>query len=283
MIQPTDSIAASPFCFGGLNPFVAYGCLARAGIRYVEVPALPAALAMRYDLNTFVPEILSEDDVKRMRERLAGLGLTPITVAAFCDLLEPGQVEALRRRIDFACLLGASYVLTDATGRPEYEGFRQKLLNSLRHAADYADDHGVRIALEIHEGPTRNGQLAAKFLDALNHPNVGINYDTGNVYYYNEGIEPGEDVKHIADRVIHAHLKDTSGGKGEWQFCALGEGRVQFPSVIGTLQSAGFRGPYSLEVEGVQGEDLNREGHMARVLKSLDYLRQIGLIARCSK
>ena len=32
----------------------------------------------------------------------------------------------------------------------------------MRYMADYAEDRGVRIALEIHEGPTRNGKLAAE-------------------------------------------------------------------------------------------------------------------------
>jgi inosose dehydratase len=232
---------------------------------------------MRHDLATFVPEFLSPDDVLAMRDRLRGLGLTPITVAAFCDLLEPGQASALARRIDFARQLGASYVLTDATTRSDLDGVRRKLINSLRHLADYAEDGGVRIALEIHDGPTRNGKLAAEFLDLVDHPNVGINYDTGNVYYYNDGIDPADDIKHIAGRVVHVHLKDTTGGKGEWQFCALGEGRVQFPPIVRALQSAGFTGPYSLEVEGMQGEDLNREGYMRRLQQSLSYLKQIGL------
>ena len=78
--------------------------------------------------------------------------------------------------------------------------------------------------------------------------------------------------------MIHVHLKDTTGGKGEWEFCALGEGRVNFPKIIEVLQSVGFRGPYSLEIEGKQGEDLNQEGQLRRIQKSLDYLRQIGLV-----
>jgi sugar phosphate isomerase/epimerase len=278
MTQPAATVvAASPFCFGGFNPFVAYAAFARAGLRYVEVPALPAGLAMKHDLTTFVPEYLGDGDVRAMRERLAGMGLTPITVAAFCDLLEPGQDEALRRRIDFARRLGASYVLTDATGRADLGGRPRQLVNSLRCLADYAEDRGVRIALEIHEGPTRNGKLAAEFLDRVDHPNVGVNYDTGNVYYYNDGIDPAEDIHHVAGRVVHVHLKDTTGGKGEWQFCALGDGRVKFPAILQALRSAGFTGPYSLEVEGIAGEDLNREGYVRRLEKSLHYLKQIGL------
>jgi inosose dehydratase len=278
MIRPADVIAASPFCFGGLNPFVAYQYLARAGVRYVEVPALPVSLAMRYDLTTFVPEVLGDKEVQLMRDRLAGLDLTPLTVGAFCDLLEPGQVEALRCRIDFAQRLGASYVLGDATAHPDPGDGYGKLANTLRYLADYAADRGVHIALETHEGPTRNGKVAAEFLERVDHPNVGLNYDTGNIFYYNDGIDPADDVRQVAGRVTHVHLKDTSGGKGEWRFCALGEGRVQFPTVLETLQAAGFRGPYCLEVEGVEGEDLNREGYFRRLQQSLHYLEQIGLI-----
>jgi L-ribulose-5-phosphate 3-epimerase len=280
MIHPSDLIAATPFCFGGFHPFVAYDHFAQAGLRFVEVPALPAGLAMRYGLATFVPEVLNADDIDVLKQRLARLKLSPITVAAFCDLLEDGQIDALRRRIDFAHALGASYILTDATARPiESQQTERALLCALRDLADYAGQRGVRIALEIHEGPTRNGRLAARFLDAVDHPNVGVNYDTGNVYYYNDQIDAAEDVAHVADRVIHVHLKDTTGGKGDWQFCALGRGRVPFPSIIGQLQAAGFKGPYSLEVEGIEGEDLNRQGYMNRLLESLAFLKTLGLVA----
>src|SRR5262249_5542578 len=89
--------------------------------------------------------------------------------------------------------------------------------------------------------------------------------------------EAHDDVSHIAARVVHVHLKDTLGGKGDWQFCALGDGRVQFPPILKALQAAGFCGPYSLEVEGIHGEDLNRDGYRRRLQKSLDYLNRIGL------
>jgi sugar phosphate isomerase/epimerase len=105
-----------------------------------------------------------------------------------------------------------------------------------------------------------------------------LNYDTANVIYYNGDVDPAVDVREVADRVLHVHLKDTDGGEGEWQFCALGRGRVDFPGVVDALRSVGFRGPYSLEIEGREGEDLNRAGHLARVRESVDYLRRIGLL-----
>lgn len=270
---PGIIIAASPNCFLEYSPFVAYRHFPRLGITHVEVPAAPRGFGM------FVPEVMGEEDIARLRERFASLAVTPVSVGAYCDLLDPRQVEALRRRIDFAHRLGALNVVSDATRQLEVDaGQWRKLVNALRYLGDYAFDQGVRIALETHGGLTRNGALALKLLQAVDHPSVGLNYDTGNIYYYNDDLDPAEDIKLVADRVVQVHLKDTTGGKGEWEFCTLGEGRVNFPSIIATLSAVGFRGPYSLELEGRRGEDLNQAQHAERIQRSLDYLRRIGLL-----
>jgi len=279
-VPPTPKrhiLAATPTCLVGFDPWVAYGCFQKAGIRYVEVPAFPAVMGIKFGVTTFAPESMSTQDVQRLRERLQGMQLTPLTVGAFCDPLDSHQAEAFRRRIDFARQLGAPFVMGDVSPDAETGERRRELIRALRWFGDYARERGVRIALETHEGPTRNGKLARELLCEVDHPSVGFNYDTGNIYFYDDDTDPAEDIKEIADRVIHVHLKDTQGGKGQWRFCALGEGRVNFPKIIQTLEAVGYDGPYSLEVEGLEGEDLNREQHLQRILKSLEYLRQIGL------
>jgi L-ribulose-5-phosphate 3-epimerase len=265
-------IAASPNCFLEFSPFVAYRLLPQVGISHVEVPAAPTGIG------AFVPEIMDEGDLQRLKERLAGAGVTPISVGAYCDLLQPRLVDALKRRIVFAQQIGAPTVISDATRRLEVSADEwRKLVNVLRYLGDYAADHGVRIALETHGGLTRNGALARRLLEAVDHPAVGVNYDTGNIYYYNDDLDPAADIREVAERVFQVHLKDTLGGKGEWEFCVLGEGRVNFPAIIAVLAAAGFRGPYSLELEGRRGEDLNRAQHLERISRSLAYLRSIGL------
>jgi L-ribulose-5-phosphate 3-epimerase len=270
-------LAASPFCFFGFDPFVAYRHLAEAGIRYVEVPAFPARQGVRWGLTTFAPELMDGSDVAALKDHLQGLGLEPVTVAALCDVLEPSEAGALQRRIDFARELGASTVIADAGQRIEEPDSWRQTIGRVRSLGEYASDAGVRIALETHEGATRTGAIARRLLEEIDHPAVGLNYDTANIIYYNGDVDPATDIRQIADRVLHVHLKDTRGGKGDWQFCTLGQGRVDFPSVIATLESVGFQGPFSLEIEGLEGEDLNRAGHLARVRDSVDYLRRIGL------
>lgn len=270
-------IAASPFCFSGCDPWIAYDCLSRAGVRYVEVPALAPSMGPKHGLTTFAPEAMDDADILAFRERLNGLGLQPITLTAMCHLDERREVEALQRRIDFAAALECRYVITDSTEQENPGEAWDKAITALRQLGDYASQRRVRLALETHAGPTRTGRVARQFLDEVDHPNVGFNYDTGNILYYNDCVDPAEDISAVADRVVHVHLKDTQGGRGEWKFCALGEGRVNFPKILETLESAGFKGPYSLEIEGMAGEELTRGGYLQRVRKSLDYLQSIGL------
>ena len=275
-IEPSENIiAASPNCLYGYSTWVAYAEFPKLGIRYTELPAFPSGLG-----GGIVPEVMDEDDITRLKERFAKLDITPISVGAYCDLQYPKQVDALKVRIAFAQKLGVKTVISDATRQLEVDAEQwRRIVNILRYLGDYAADHGVRIALETHGGITRNGALCRKLLDAVDHAAIGVNYDTGNIYYYNEGMDPENDVRHVADRVVQVHLKDTTGGLREWKFCALGQGRVNFPAVIEVLQAAGFKGPYSMELEGSAGEDLNKAGHVATIKKSLDYLREIGLMA----
>ena len=264
-----DLIAASPNCFLEMSPFVAYREFPALGIRHVEVPCGPSGMA------PFAPELIVGDALKMFRERLAALGVEPITVGAYCDVLT--QTDLLKRRIDFAQAIGATIVVSDATRQLSVEAEDwARIVRTLRQLGDHAAGRGVKLALETHGGITRNGALCAKLLDEVDHPAVGVNYDTGNIYYYNQGFDPAEDVKLVAHRVIQVHLKDTRGGKGEWLFCGLGEGRVDFPAVVKTLREAGFDGPWSLEIEGERGEDLTRAQSAERIRRSLEYLRSIG-------
>jgi L-ribulose-5-phosphate 3-epimerase len=264
-----DLLAASPNCFLEMSPFVAYRQFPALGIRHVEVPCGPTGMA------PFAPELIVGDALTAFKERLAGFGVEPITVGAYCDVLT--QTDALKRRIDFAQTIGAKIVVSDATRRHEVDGEDwTKLVQTLRQLGDHAVSRGVKLALETHGGITRNGALCARLLDEVNHAAVGVNYDTGNIYYYNDGFDPAEDVKLIAHRVIQVHLKDTRGGKGDWLFCGLGEGRVDFPAIVKTLRASGFDGPWSLEIEGERGEDLTRAQSAERIARSVAYLRSIG-------
>src|SRR6266849_4390807 len=278
MAGKPDLVAAATTCFLGFDPWVAFECLRSVDVRYVEVPAYPARQSIEWRQTTFSPETLGPTGAQRLRQRLTEMDLVPITVGAYASVLHPDDFQPLLRRIDFAQQLGASFVIVDAAGHPPDGAADWRRIGNLgRFLGDYAEAHGVRLAFEIHAGLTRSGAVARRLLDTIDHAAVGANYDTGNAIFYNDDIDPVADLEAIVDRVIHVHLKDSSGGRGDWAFGALGTGHVALPRIVGVLKARGFRGPYSLEVEGYAGEDLTREARVQRVRQSLDYLVKLGI------
>jgi len=223
---------------------------------------------------------MDEEAIGQLKERLAALGVTPIVVGAYADFLNPRHVAALLRRITFARSLGVKAVISDSTRNldPTKEEWR-RMVNAMRYAGDVAADNGVRIGLETHVGLTHSGALVANLLDDVDHPAVGVTYDTGNIYFYNDDLNPVEDIRRVADRVVAVHLKDTAGGKGDWAgFCDLGDGRVDFPAIFQALDSVGFSGPFALELEATPGQDANRGDCLRSVERSISYLRRIGAL-----
>ena len=105
-----------------------------------------------------------------------------------------------------------------------------------------------------------------------------INYDTGNLPFYS-GLDPVAEYERVHEYVVHVHMKDTSGRRGDWAFGTLGTGHVDLPSIVRMLRERDFHGPYSLEVEGFAGEDVTRETRVQRVRDSLAYLRNLGIQA----
>ena len=278
MASERDIVAATTTCFLGSDPWVAFESLRSVGFRYVEVPALPARQSIEWRQTTFSPEMLGVTGTQRLRDRLLEMDLVPITVGAYTSVLEPDDIQPLLCRIDFAQRLGAAFVIIDAAGKePEDPAEWRRLVNLGRFLGDYAEAHGVRLAFEIHEGLARSGAVARRLLDAIDHAAVGVNYDTGNAIFYNQEIDTVADLETIVDRVIHVHLKDTSGGFEEWAFGALGTGRVDLPRIVRLLESRGFHGPYSLEVEGFAGEDITRESRVQRLRQSIGYLSGLGI------
>jgi L-ribulose-5-phosphate 3-epimerase len=61
------------------------------------------------------------------------------------------------------------------------------------------------------------------------------------------------DLPKITPYLAHVHLKDTTGGRGNWDFPALGTGTVDFGRVLEILEESGYEGPFSVELE-FQGE-----------------------------
>lgn len=218
------------------------------------------------------------------------------TVAAFLELLRSSHVEVsgcnigggdlwtregfevIAGRLRFASrVFGAKHAVTGAS-QPANAGQRAVVVDHLRELGDLAESLGVDLALETHQGPTQNAQAMLALLGEVDHPRVRLNFDTGNIAYYNPGADPVAELEQVKHLVRSVHLKDNRGGFKDWYFPEIGDGgAVDFRKVREVLDGVGFVGPYTIELEGIGGEpEPGPEVRRERVARSLTHLRSCG-------
>jgi sugar phosphate isomerase/epimerase len=143
------------------------------------------------------------------------------------------------------------------------EGFKE-LAKRWKPILDFADQHGVDFAYELHPGEdVFDGLTFERFLEATgNHPRVNINYDPSHFVLQCMDYVGFIDV--YASRIKAFHVKDAEfrptakagvyGGYANWQerpgrFRSLGDGQVDFKQVFSRLTAAGYSSWAVLEWE----------------------------------
>lgn len=237
---------------------LAWSHLPTIGIRHVEMPA---------------PDPGEIDDT---RKRLADHGLQASSLQGKCQIAKPDVADDMRTQLYACSELGAKILFLSVKkgDTPEADAW-----DRMREIGELARVEGVTVVMETHPDLVTNGDVGRATMEAINHPNVRINYDTANVYYYNEGIDSVTEMNKLIEFVGAVHLKETDGGFKSWHFPALGKGMVDFPKVFQTLAARGFRGPYTLEIEGIAGIEWDEAAQLASIADSVAYLRTIGVMS----
>lgn len=241
------------------KPFesIAFAHLAELGIRFVEIR---------------VPEA---DQLDAVKQQLDAHQLTVATLHGRCDVSREDCVTDVLSQMPallaFDCdLFFVSIKLKDT---PREDAFPR-----IRAAADICASHNASLIIETHPELFTNGDLALQSLQAIDHPAVKLNYDTANIHFYNERADSAAELEKVIEHVAAMHLKDCSGLTREWNFPALGRGIVDFREIFQILDAHDFRGPCTLEIEGVEGEERTERVITSRIAESLGFLRGLGRV-----
>jgi L-ribulose-5-phosphate 3-epimerase len=232
---------------GHTNTYHTYGLdealrgIAAAGFSNVELTAVPGW--------TEHVELNGSDELRR---KLGEHGLTAVSLSGHSDLTTREGLEHGIRAVRWAAAFGIPIVNTAVGGHASKEESEQAFLANVGELADAAEEAGMIVALEIHGDIMASGRKTLPLLEKIGRESVKVNYDTANVEFYS-GDKAVDDLEAIAPHLAHVHLKDTAGGKGVWDFGAIGSGSVDFARVLDILDQAGYRGPLSVELE-FQGE-----------------------------
>ncbi len=194
------------------------------------------------------------------------------------NILTPEGRDLTLRRIRFAHRWFQVPVVVTGAGQPGNDSEHATMIQSLRAIGESAADLGLTVALETHKGPTQNAESMLKLMAEVDHQAIRLNFDTGNIAYYNQGMDPVAELERVKSFVRNVHLKDNRGGFEDWYFPAVGDGgAVGFRKIREILDGEGFTGPYTIEIEGIQGEpEPGLGGRTERVARSVRHLRVCG-------
>ena len=153
---------------------------------------------------------------------------------------------------DFAAVIGDTGIAThigfvpESAEDPDYVAVREMV----RRVCDHAARKHQTFALETGQEPAA---VLLRFIEDVDRPNLGINFDPANMILYGTG-DPIEALDILGPRVITVHCKD-----GDWpdpaqpgalgQERALGSGSVGIARFLGKLKEIGYRGPLPIERE----------------------------------
>ena len=122
-----------------------------------------------------------------------------------------------------------------------------KYLYRVKTLRDICAKENVQLILETGQ---ETADDLAKFMPLVE--GVGVNFDPANMILYNKGV-PVEAVKKIAPWIRHMHIKDAKYTKvpGTWgEEVPWGDGEVNAPLLLKTLEEVGYRGAFAIEREG---------------------------------
>ncbi len=235
-------------------------------------------------------EMADETNWPRFRREVEDAGKVIPMMCCSPDFTHPDaafreqEIAKQKRWIEMTHVLGGSYCrVLSGQRRPELsidEGVKLAA-DSIYACLPYAQERGITLILENHykddfwEYPefAQKMDVFCQLVDAVNHPNFGVNYDPSNTYLAGE--DPVELLKRVSHRVVTMHAsdrylaegtiedlrKEEGGAMGyakRLRHGEIGKGLNDYDAIFSELTSKGFDGWISIE-DGVDGmEQLER-------------------------
>ena len=205
-------------------------------------------------MNAFLAEF-------RRKAYLAAVELPSIAIRT--DLCRPDaagqdrEVAWLRNWTDVSHRLGSSHIrvfggkVPDGSTEDEASSWVAEIL---KRAADYAATRGVVLGLENHGGITSRAERIIQIVRAVDHPNVGINLDTGNFR-----TKPYEEIEMCLPYAVNSQFKvHVTNDAGEHV-------PSDWERIVKMFAASGYRGYMALEYEAAEDPFVAVPRHLARL------------------
>ena len=168
-------------------------------------------------------------------------------------------------------MVGSHYGLRNTPHRPQMK----RLMTILKEPVRRAEDQGIKLAMENHYDFTCDEML--EMFETIDSPSFGMTFDTGNAYRY--GDDPVDAARKLAKYIHAIHFKDVApledGNPDDWFYNActpIGQGVLDVPTLVRTLDEAGFDGIYAIEFDYLDPQFGDED---AALVASVEYLKSL--------
>ncbi len=227
---------------------------ARIGYEGMEIFGLPQHL----------PADTPAERQKSLHALFGDLNLKGVTICSYLGRFEQmgddeaaRQVEDFKRYVEIAVRLESDMIRLIAQNAPLGQMREDHFLRWAHWAgvcADYAKPFGVRIILENHMPLFATVDWTLKVVALMNRENVGIDYDPINLFAWDAPDQYGaRAVERFGKLILNVQVKDArkENGKANTRLL-LGEGVIDWRSIMAALRGTGYDGYVSAECERKQ-------------------------------
>lgn len=204
-----------------------------------------------------------EETARLVRD--AGLAVTTLCRGGFLTAIDPAEraraLDDNRRAVDEAATLGTDTLVLVSGGLPagskDLHGARERIADALGELGPYAEERGVRLAVEpLHPMFASDRCVVSTLAQALDLAErfparqVGVTVDTYHIWWDDRA--PGQIARAGAGGRIHTfQLADWTtplpegvlNGRGQ-----IGEGSIDMREWLSHVEAAGYTGPVEVEL-----------------------------------
>ena len=249
-----EQLVIDTMCYTDFPLERALSGIAEAGISRVEL------CASLDSCDHAAPEHLGPGASNKVSRLLEAYGLTAVSLSAHADITTESGLIAFTSRLQLAAELNIPIINMPLP--PDRQHHRPDLpmrsgpevddlfCGNILKLADLADNQGVVVCLETVGYLLSDASQCVALIHRLNHPNLRINYDPASLLYFVPGAKPTkDDITLLAPYLHHVHLNDKASSQvAKYDFCSLGEGAVEWESLLSEMDRVGYTGPASIEI-----------------------------------
>jgi len=179
---------------------------------------------------------------KDLAKRCRSMGLEPLMMFSTVYPEAADGLKILKHRLIQAGAAGVPQVLTFGHTKG---GNRKLWVERFRELGPIAKDNNVILVVKQHGGETGTGEACAEITKEVDHPNVQVNYDAGNVLdYLNK--DPIPDIKKCAEQVRSFCIKDHRNWPKD-EDCGPGFGEIDHYQLLHPVAHTGRSLPLCCE------------------------------------